>query len=138
MSILSATHCLICLKFLILRELIKVSKEISVAFASIPLSILPKFEYLCNSLRVLRKSGKYLIISSARTAGSELILSTASICCTLCINIPAKASRSFFGIANSITLHRECNGSIIRFLKLHVNINLQLDENSSMNPRNAG
>ena len=78
------------------------------------------------------------MINSARTSGSEFILSTANICWTICINCPAIASRSFLGIANSITLHLECNGSIIRFLKLHVRINLQFAENSSIKPRNAG
>ena len=37
-----------------------------------------------------------------------------------------------------MTEHRECNGSIILFLKLQVNINRQFLWNSSMNPRRAG
>ena len=137
-SILSATHCLMSLKFLSLRCSIKSAIATSLCPSNIPLSITPKFEYLCNSLSVRLKSGKYAIINSARTGRSEFICSTANIDSTLCINWPARASFSFFGIANSITLVLECNGSIIRFLKLQVSINLQFAENSSINPRNAG
>ncbi len=47
-------------------------------------------------------------------------------------------AESFLDTLNSIVVQRECSGSMIRFLKLQVRINLQLDENSSINPRSAG
>ena len=41
-------------------------------------------------------------------------------------------------ILKSITVVLECNAGIILFLQLQVNMNLQLLENSSINPLNAG
>ena len=60
----------------------------------------------------------------------------------MCLHLSKNLTHSFadcaFEILNSIVVQRECKGSIILFLKLHVRINLQFAENSSINPRSAG
>ena len=135
---LSVTHCLICLKFFSFIADIKLFSDTSWILTSIPESILPDKEYLCNSLRTRLQSGICFIISSAITGSSYPHCSELRIWVTRAINDEHSSARSFFLTLNSTTEHLECSGSMILFLKLQVIMNLQLLLNSSMNPLSAG
>ena len=97
----------------------------------------PETEYRCNSLRILRLSGKCFVMTAATTSFEYLIPSCERMFSTRLKNCDAS-----FGleplILKSITEQREWIGSMIRFLKLHVKMNEQFDANSSMAPRRAG
>ena len=60
--------------------------------------------------------GKYLFMTSATTRSSYLTFCSSRIKATRFINSDASLGFSELGIVNSITLQRECRGSIKRFL----------------------
>ena len=106
-SMLSVTHCLICLKFFSFIAVIRLFSDTSCILTNIPVSIVPDKEYLCNSFKTRLQSGMCFIMSSAITGSSYPHCSVLRIYITLSINDEHSSARSFFLTLNSTTEHLE-------------------------------
>ena len=129
------THFLTSLNFFAFNAETKLSILASPKVARIPVSILPVDAYLCNSFKVRLKSGKYLLTTSARTFSEKVTSSAVRIPLHLAKNDAASCCFILPRTLKSITVVLLCRGSMILFLKLQVNINLQFFWNSSIDAR---